>query len=611
MSFRSKLLVATMLVVGGVTAAALLATQQNVGATYVAMFHERFEDEFRALRGLQEARLASVKSRLLELTAGSRSTRLLAVLEAEVPTGDGDDAFGRAGGDVSRHAPDTGRVYQTIKDELLDLVTPERVAVFRVIDRDGEVLAPPADRQGVIVSGDRGPWEAAVARVARELEANDPQRVGYLALEASGSAAGSNAGEHAAGLHEFVITKIVDRFTGRARGALAVGFPVTEFGEGGTASGDAVWSGIWHGGRLYSRNIPVSVRPALAGAVAAAAERGAGDSSFSIDAGGPHLAFVRTFGRSEFPPSYQVVLYSLRELHAQQRGLGRRILAYGGLALVLALGLGWVLANRLSVPIRELVAATEAIGAGELGAKVPVRSAAETGRLAAAFNDMVDGLALKERYRGVLDVIADKRIAQRLVDGHLALGGELRDVTVLFCDIRGFTTLTAELSPTETIALLNEHMTALTAVVHAHGGVVDKFVGDGLMAIFGAPHETDDHAMRAVRTAWGMLEARQRLNAGSGRTVMVGVGIASGSAVAGCVGAADRLNYTVVGGRVNLAARLCAHAPAGDILIDDVTAGRLSARVVTEPLAPVVLKGFSTPVPIYRVTAVAALATAS
>ncbi len=224
---------------------------------------------------------------------------------------------------------------------------------------------------------------------------------------------------------------------------------------------------------------------------------------------------------------------------------------------------------------------------------------------------MVDGLALKERYRSVLDIVADKSVAQRLVDGELALGGELRDVTVLFCDIRGFTALTEEMAPTETITLLNEHMTALTGVVHAHGGVVDKFIGDGLMALFGAPQASDDHAGRAVAAAAAMLAARRRLNVASGRELGIGIGVASGPVVAGCVGAEDRLNYTVVGAQVNLAARLCAQAAAMEILIDEATHRSLAAGIAVEPIPALVLKGFSVPVAAYKVTWVPALATAS
>ena len=140
----------------------------------------------------------------------------------------------------------------------------------------------------------------------------------------------------------------------------------------------------------------------------------------------------------------------------------------------------------------------------------------------------------------MLDVVADKPSRRScLLKGELALGGELRDVTVLFCDIRGFTGHTEHMPPATVIALLNEHMTALTAIVHEHGGIVDKFVGDALMAIFGAPEARPHAAEDAVRAAARMLEARARLNAASPSTrSTIGIGIASGEVIVGCMGSA-------------------------------------------------------------------------
>ncbi len=182
------------------------------------------------------------------------------------------------------------------------------------------------------------------------------------------------------------------------------------------------------------------------------------------------------------------------------------------------------------------------------------------------------------------------------------LGGELREATVLFCDIRGFTTLTEGMDPAEVIELLNEHMTALTAVVHARHGVVDKFVGDALIALFGVPRSAGDDARNAVVAARQMIAERRRLNAEGHRRIEIGIGIASGTVVAGCMGSADRLNYTVLGERVNLASRLSGRAAGMEVLIDDQTRRRLAHGVVVEALPPLQLKGFSAPVAAYRLT---------
>jgi len=121
------------------------------------------------------------------------------------------------------------------------------------------------------------------------------------------------------------------------------------------------------------------------------------------------------------------------------------------------------------------------------------------------------------------------------------------------------------------------------------------------MAIFGAPTTTGDDALAAVEAACEMIDARRRLNATASPPLEIGVGIASGAAVAGCMGSAQRMNYTVLGERVNLAARLCAHAGRMEVLIDDATRTRVTGRVGVEPVASMRLKGFADPVDVYRV----------
>jgi Adenylate and Guanylate cyclase catalytic domain/HAMP domain len=160
----------------------------------------------------------------------------------------------------------------------------------------------------------------------------------------------------------------------------------------------------------------------------------------------------------------------------------------------------------------DLVAGTTEIQRGNFAVQVPLRSRDELGHLAGSFNAMARELELKERVRSVLDLIADKDVAEELVSGRLSLGGELRDVSILFCDIRGFTAFTERMQPVEVVDFLNQHMTALTAAVYEHRGVVDKFVGDLVMAIFGAPKSYGNDAYNAVRCAQAMIAARERLN---------------------------------------------------------------------------------------------------
>ncbi|MDZ4287347.1 MAG: adenylate/guanylate cyclase domain-containing protein, partial [Prosthecobacter sp.] len=275
------------------------------------------------------------------------------------------------------------------------------------------------------------------------------------------------------------------------------------------------------------------------------------------------------------------------------------------IVLLVALLLVMMISRSLSGPVSKLVRAAEEIERGNFEVRVPV-TPDEVGQLASAFNDMAAGLALQDKYRSVLHAVADRAVAERLIEDATALSGEVRDVAMLFCDIRGFTALAEKMAPQDVVELLNEHMTALTKVAYEHGGIVDKFVGDLIMVLFGAPVSAGDDALRAVRCAQEMMQVRRKLNETSRHSLEIGIGIATGSVVAGCMGSGQRLTYTVLGHRVNLASRLCSIALAGEIVTDDVTARPLNGHMSAVALDPVHLKGFSEPVECYRISPLAA-----
>jgi len=152
------------------------------------------------------------------------------------------------------------------------------------------------------------------------------------------------------------------------------------------------------------------------------------------------------------------------------------------------------------------------------------------------------------------------------------------------------------MSPPDVIRMLNEHFSPLTRLVYEHHGVVDKFVGDLIMAIFGAPRSHGDDAFDAAQCALAMIRARREMNERSSPPIEIGIGVASGLAVAGCVGAAERQNYTVLGARINLASRLCGKAGRMEVVIDAATQAKLRNRLATRPLGTLELKGFAAPV---------------
>jgi adenylate cyclase len=187
----------------------------------------------------------------------------------------------------------------------------------------------------------------------------------------------------------------------------------------------------------------------------------------------------------------------------------------------------------------------------------------------------------------------------------LRLGGERRDVAVLFSDIRGFTTLAARLTPVETARLLTEYFSEMAECVFRHGGTLDKFIGDEVMAQWGAPISDGDDADRALAAALDMTAALQKLNArwlSQGRPLLhVGIGINFGEVFAGYLGSERRLEYTVIGDTVNIAKRLCSAAQGGEILVSGTVRSRLTTPHELAGHPPLDGLSRSEPLPVFRV----------
>ncbi|NGX60898.1 MAG: Adenylate cyclase 2 [Chlamydiae bacterium] len=266
---------------------------------------------------------------------------------------------------------------------------------------------------------------------------------------------------------------------------------------------------------------------------------------------------------------------------------------------------------RIIKPITKLAEATNHVASGRYKEiKLPDmgKRKDEVAILTRSFGEMVKGLADRERIRGVLDKVVSKEVADEILRTQIHLGGEDRIVSMLFGDIRGFTRTTENLAPQKAIGLLNECMTLISRVIEGEGGVIDKYVGDEVMAIYGAPTTHPDHALRAVSSAILILESLKKWNderVSKGLpSLEMGIGIHSGLVVAGNMGAEDRLNYTVIGANVNLAARLCEAANGNQLLISEATLAEpnVGESFFANELPPIELKGFSEPVQIYEVT---------
>ena len=261
-------------------------------------------------------------------------------------------------------------------------------------------------------------------------------------------------------------------------------------------------------------------------------------------------------------------------LDASAHRLAVSAVVLGGIVLVVGSQVMVLAARSLSDPLRELRRALTRVRRGDHGVTVPIYDGSEVGLLQAGFNDMVKGLDERERLRDLFGRQVGEHVARQALERGITLGGEEREVAVLFIDLVGSTEIAHRSAPTEVVDLLNEFFCVVVDVVAEHQGTVNKFVGDAALCVFGAPLPHDDAAGAALCAARTL---RERLAEELPR-VDVGIGVSAGTAVAGNVGAAERFEYTVIGDPVNEASRLTELAKRHD--------GRvLASRTVIEAAA--------------------------
>ena len=292
--------------------------------------------------------------------------------------------------------------------------------------------------------------------------------------------------------------------------------------------------------------------------------------------------------------------------HAHVSDLGFAVLVAVGVAFTISLELTLLLSRSILQPIQDLRAATREVAHGDFSTRVPVISNDETGALTGSFNEMVAGLKEREALREAFGTYVDPGLAERVVSEGVNLAGDELEVTVLFVDIRDFTSFAERASASEVVARLKDFFELVGPLVESHGGHANKFVGDGLLAVFGAPDRLEDHADRAVAAA---CEIARRVEERYGDSLKIGAGVNSGPVVAGTIGGGGHLEFTVIGDPVNTASRVqeVASQTGDPVLITEATRCLLAGDFgEMQPRGSVELKGKRERVAVYAPSALPA-----
>jgi adenylate cyclase len=311
----------------------------------------------------------------------------------------------------------------------------------------------------------------------------------------------------------------------------------------------------------------------------------------------------------------QVVTHAEAETHQRQRRVVWVSVLVTAIAGLLGLGFAAIVAKGLVRPVHRLLDGTKAVREGQLDAVIPVTSRDEIGRLTEEFNHMIGELRLKARIRDTFGRYVDPRIVEGLIDRPelTGSGGERRTMTVLFCDMQGFTPLSERMTPSAMVTILNEYLSVMSKAVREHEGIVDKYIGDAVMAFWGPPfHAPEEQSRLACLAALAQLGRlglfRQSLPELTGirrglPEIDIRIGIATGDVVVGNVGSEVTKSYTVMGANVNVASRLQTvnKIYGTHILINEATATQVKDAIELREIDSIVVTGTTEPQRVFEV----------
>lgn len=298
--------------------------------------------------------------------------------------------------------------------------------------------------------------------------------------------------------------------------------------------------------------------------------------------------------------------HDVTKLEADSRAVLHRELAILGGLTAVVLGLALFFARRIGLSVEGISNAAAQVKSGKYVRAPVLHTGDELEELTLHFNEMVTGLEERDRLKETFGRYVTRQVADHLMKGDQHLGGEMVPVTVLFSDIRSFTSISETMEPTALLDFLNEYFAGMVESVLTHQGVVDKFIGDAIMAVFGAPVPEPEDPLRAVRAALEMRKRLEEINVGFRARglpeIKTGIGLHSGQVVAGNMGHSERMEYTVIGDTVNLASRLegMTKELGCDVVVSEDLYVQVENQVVAEPLRPIKVKGRDKEVMVYR-----------
>lgn len=281
--------------------------------------------------------------------------------------------------------------------------------------------------------------------------------------------------------------------------------------------------------------------------------------------------------------------------------------AVGVVAVAFGMSTAWMLGKLVADPVRQLKKAAMRVTDGDLDVRVNLLRADDFGPLIESFNLMVEGLREKEHLQETFGCHVGQEAARQILAQGDGLVGKEMTISVMFVDVRNFTEHSSKHSPQEVVSALNVFFSNAVEMVESHGGMVNKFLGDGFMALFGVGPQSDSHALRAVEAGQAMLcclhEATSELEQAGWPDFKIGIGVNSGPAIVGSIGSPKRQEYTAIGDTVNIAARVEAltKSVGQPLLVTEATRQLLPDSVSLTRLPPQTVKGKGQPLVVFAV----------